>query len=152
MVKGSGTSSPELSTVCLGCHQWVILLFFFFIVLNVMSLSGCTPQLTPPQSSPSQITLFPVIHLSWAPWRLPLIYLTLSSKSQVTMTISIRKDTPALSVRTIHSLPWTVVFRARPWPRLGLDTNDQILHVWALVLFVLNLLVGIINTTEPTSK
>lgn len=34
-----------------------------FVVVNVTSLSGCTPQPTP---HPSQTAFFPVVHLSWA--------------------------------------------------------------------------------------
>lgn len=33
-----------------------------FVVVNVTSLSGCTPQPTP---HPSQTAFFPVVHLSW---------------------------------------------------------------------------------------
>lgn len=139
------------STVCLGCHQWVTLLLFLLYLMSCLWV-GVHPSWPHPSPVPlrqpcSQLYTFPGPHDACH-----LIYLTLSPKSQVTMTISIRRDSPALSVGTVHSLPWTVVFLARPWPRLGLDTDDQILHVWALVLFVLNLLVGIINTTEPTSE
>lgn len=37
----------------------------FFVVVNVMSLNGCTPQADPP--SPSQAAFFPVVYVSRAP-------------------------------------------------------------------------------------
>lgn len=123
-----------------------------FVVVNVMSLSGCTPaDPTPVQSLSDNLVpsytpfLGPMTLVTWPTW------LWVLSLKWPWPSVS-GETPPAISVQTDHSLPWTVVFLARPWPRLGLDTNDQILHVWALVLFVLNLLVGIINTTEPTSK